>query len=225
MPNALYQLAIYLILIILFYKFWFLRNPKRKIPPGDNVVSPADGKIVKIIEYDQENLPEEGGFKIKEDKLGKVLVKTRDISAQGWLIVISMNIHNMHRQKAPLDGEIISIKYSTGKFLNAIRRAHNMRAALENENNEILMKTSIGKIKVVQVAGVVAARIVCFVKPGQSVKKGENLGLIKFGSQVILVIPKNNLELKVKEKNKVKAGSSIIAEIISKEESMFDFGW
>lgn len=201
--------------LFLLYRFWFLRNPKRKIPLGDNIVSPADGRIVKIIKYDHEN-----EFEIQENKLGKVLVKTKDVAPRGWLIVIMMNIHNMHRQKAPLGGEVMAIKYFKGKFFNAVRKAHNMRAALENESNEILLKTKIGNIKVVQVAGVLAKKIVCAVSEGQVLEKGENLGLIKLGSQVILVLPvsttggqEDNIELKVSEKMKVKAGLTIIAEI------------
>lgn len=224
--------AIVFFILLLFYKFWFLRNPKRKIPSGDNIVSPADGKIVKIIKYDYEKEPlaNAEGFEIQENKLGKVLVKTKDVSPRGWLIVIMMNIHNMHRQKAPLDGEILSIKYSKGKFFNAVRKAHSMRASLENENNEILIKTAIGNIKVIQVAGVMAKKIVCAVKEGQTVAKGDALGLIRLGSQVILVLPAstiggtgNDIELKIKEKDKVKAGSGIIAEIKTAEKGIFDW--
>lgn len=224
MSYLLYPLILAFSLFLL-YQFWFLRNPKRKIPSGNNIVSPADGRIIKIIKYDHEN-----ELEIRENKLGKVLVKTKDVSPRGWLIVIMMNIHNMHRQKAPLDGEILSIKYSKGKFFNAVRKAHNMRASLENENNEILMKTAIGNIKVIQVAGVMAKKIVCFVKEGQKVLKGENLGLIKLGSQVILVLPastvggaEGDIELKIKEKDKVKAGSGIIAEIKMPEKSIFEW--
>lgn len=218
--------------LFFLYRFWFLRNPKRKIPLGNYIVSPADGRIIKIIKYDYQAHPKEHlkGFEIQENKIGKVLVKTKDVSARGWLIVIMMNIHNMHRQKAPLDGEIISIKYSKGKFFNAVRKAHSLRASLENENNEILMKTAIGNIKVIQVAGVMAKKIVCAVKEGQIVAKGDALGLIKLGSQVILVLPastvggpEGNIELKVKEKDKVKAGSGIIAEI--KTEKLGIFEW
>lgn len=203
------------LIIIIFYKFYFLRNPKRRITEGDNIVSPADGRIVKIIKYDHEK-----EFELREKKQGKVLVKTADIFPRGWLIVIMMNIHNMHRQKAPLRGEVLSVKYTKGKFFNAVRKAHNMRAALENESNEIILKTKIGNIKVVQVAGFLAKKIVCAVEIGQSLEKGENLGLIKLGSQVILVLPastpggsEDNIELKVAEKMKVKAGLTIIAEI------------
>ena len=221
-----------LILALFLYKVFFLRNPKRKIPLGDNIVSPADGKIVKIIKYDYEKEPlaNADGFEIRENKLGKVLVKTKDVSPRGWLIVIMMNIHNMHRQKAPLDGEIISIKYFKGRFFNAIRKAHNMRASLENENNEILMRTAIGNIKVIQVAGIVAKKIVCAVKKGQIVAKGDALGLIRLGSQVILVLPastiggtENDIELKIKERDKVKAGSSVIAEIKTIGKGIFDW--
>jgi phosphatidylserine decarboxylase len=214
-----------LVLSLFLYKVFFLRNPKRRIPEGDNVVSPADGRIVKIVKYDYRSEPAKNaeGFEIQENKIGKVLVKTKDVSQRGWLIVIMMNIHNMHRQKAPLDGEIVSIKYSAGKFLNAIRKAHSLRAFLENENNEILIKTIIGNIKVIQVAGVMAKKIVCTVKEGQKVTKGDALGLIKLGSQVILVLPEDNIVLKVKEKDKVKAGSSIIAEIKTSEPGIFDW--
>lgn len=194
--------------LLILYRFYFLRNPKRKITIGDNIVSPADGRIVKIIKYDHEK-----EFELREKKLGKVLVKTADVAPQGWLIVIMMNIHNMHRQKAPMDSEVLSVKYTKGKFFNAIRKAHNMRAALENESNEILLDTAIGNIKVVQVAGLLAKKIVCAVEVGQSLKKGENLGLIKLGSQVIIVLPEDNVELKIKEKMKVKAGLTVIAEI------------
>lgn len=211
--------------MFLAYRFWFLRNPKRRIPFGNNIVSPADGKIVKIIKYDYRAYPNmnANGFEIQENKIGKVLVKTKDVSMRGWLIVIMMNIHNMHRQKAPLDGEITSIKYSKGKFFNAIHKAHSLRASLENENNEILMKTAIGNIKVIQVAGVMAKKIVCAVKEGENVLKGDALGLIKLGSQVILVLPEDNIELKVKEKDKVKAGSGIIAEIKAVEKGIFEW--
>lgn len=213
------------IALFLIYQFWFLRNPKRKIPEGDNIVSPADGKIVRIIKFDYKNHPSEHteGFEIQENKIGKVLVKTQDVSAKGWLIVIAMNIHDMHRQKAPHDGQIISIKYSKGKFINAIKKAHTLRATLENENNEILFNTPIGKMKVIQVAGVMAKKIVCTVKEGQFVKKGDPLGLIKLGSQVILVLPEENIRLKVKEKDKVKAGSGIIADVIASEKSFFEW--
>lgn len=208
MPLFLFYIIGLLVSAILFYKFFFLRNPKRKIAEGNNIVSPADGRIIKIIKYDHEK-----EFELREKKLGKVLVKTADVAPRGWLIVIMMNIHNMHHQKAPLDGEVVGLKYTKGKFFNAIRKAHNMRASLENESNEILLRTEIGNIKVVQIAGVLARKIVCKVKEGQIVKKGENLGLIKLGSQVILVLPENNIELKIAEKKKIKAGMSIIAEI------------
>ena len=206
--SPLLFLFILLVFLILFYKFFFLRNPKRRITEGDNVVSPADGRIIKIIKYDHEK-----EFELREKKLGKVLVKTADVAPRGYLIVIMMNIHNMHHQKAPLGAEVIGIKYTKGKFFNAVRKARSMKASLENESNEILLKTAIGNIKVIQVAGIMARKIVCRVKIGQTLQKGENLGLIKLGSQVILILPEDNVELKVAEKNKVKAGISVIAEI------------
>jgi phosphatidylserine decarboxylase len=192
-------LTIFIILIILsllFYKFVFLRDPERKIPPGNNIVAPADGKIINIVKIKKGNLKIKKGF-------GKVL---SNISSESYLISIFMSLFNVHVNRAPLKGEIISIKHNKGKFFMAF----DTKKSLLNENNEITMKTKIGKIKIIQIAGFLARRIQCFVKKNQKVNKGKRIGRIVIGSQVTIILPKK-VKLSVKVGNKVKAGETIIA--------------
>lgn len=192
------------ILLLIFYRFWFLRNPKREISKGNNIVSPADGKVASIVKIGKET-----SIEIKKS-VGRIKTLTNDTIKQGYLILIVMNIFDMHYQKAPIDGEIVKTSYKKGRFLNAVSNPSDLKATLENEKNEIIIKTTIGKIKIIQIAGVLARRIVCFVKPNQKIIKGQNIGLIKLGSQVALIIPK--LSLRVRAGQKVKSGQTIIAE-------------
>jgi len=113
-------------------------------------------------------------------------------------IVITLNLWNKHYQISPADGIVKDIKYKKGKFLNAV---FNPRASFENERNEI----TINDVKVIQIAGILARRIKCYVKKNQKIKKGQLLGKIAFGSQVILEIPKR---IKIK-KGRIKIGDII----------------
>jgi len=192
-----------LLFLLLFYKFWFLRNPSINVSDDNHIVSPADGKVLKIIEYKH-------GKDVdifKKDR--KFSATTRDVSGNGYIIIIVMNIFNIHWQKAPLSGKVISVKYKKGKFLNAVFGAKNMNATTKNERNEILIETPRGKIKIIQIAGIIARRICCFVKEGQEIQKGQDLGLIKLGSQVVIILP--NIKLKVKEGDNIRVGKTIIA--------------
>lgn len=204
---AILFLSLLALFLFLLYKCVFLRNPKRKIPAGNNIVSPADGKIVRILDVNDKPL------KLKKGLMGKINALVRDVSKSAYVIVIVMNLHNVHYQRSPAEGEVEKIKYSKGKFQNAVANASSLRA-LENEKNEILIKNEkIGKIKVIQIAGILARRIVCFAKEKQKLNKGRLIGLIKLGSQVVLILPKNKINLKAKENQKVRAGETIIAEI------------
>jgi len=189
--------------VVMFYRFYFLRKPVRKSIPGNVVVSPADGKIVRIIEI-------KAGKPVQVSKglLGRFGLLTSDTIKDGYVIVIMMTPLNVHYQRAPLDGSVEKVKYSEGRFFNAMKSAASL-TALENERNEILLSTKIGKVKVVQVAGFLARRIRCFLKPKQKVHKGGEIGLICLGSQVLLVMPK--LRLSVKEGQRVVDGETIIA--------------
>ena len=157
-----------LFLLISFFIFYFFRDPERRIPSEDVIVSPADGKIVYI---DETDLPEE--CKIK----GKYLK-----------ISIFLDLYNVHINRIPLSGVIKDIIYIPGKFF----RANVDKASKENERNIIVIENDKKEIIVVsQIAGLIARRIVCDLKINQRVLKGDKFGIIKFGSRVDIYLPKN----------------------------------
>lgn len=196
----LYSVIVLVISFILFYKFIFLRDAERTIPKGNNIVSPADGKIIEIIDIKKKTKIR---FKGESINIKKTI---SDTLKDGYLISIFMSIFNVHINRSPVKGKITKTKYTKGKFLPA-----NTLKVLENEKNEIIIENKkLGKIKVIQIAGLIARRIICSINKNQNIDKGQRIGLIKLGSNVILIIPK--LKLKVKKGQKVKAGSSIIAE-------------
>ncbi len=191
----------FLVLFFLFYRFIFLRDPKRKIPSGDNIVAPADGKIINIVNIDKSKL------KIKKGFIGKVNVLCSDVIQEGYLISIFMSVFNVHVNRAPISGEVIDVGHKKGRFFMAF----DAEKSFLNESNEIIMKTKIGRIKVIQIAGFVARRIQCFVKEKQKVNKGDKIGRIMLGSQVSLILP-IGVKLLVKKGDKVKGGETVIAE-------------
>lgn len=197
---------IILVVLLLFYRLWFLRNPKRTIPKGENIVSPADGTIARVIPFGQKTAK----LTITKGILGKIHALTGDVAKAGYLIVIVMTPVDMHYQKAPCDCRVMGTRHIRGKFYNAVLNAKDLRAAFENEHNMVLLDTKHGRIKIIQIAGFLARRIHCFVRPGQKLKKGEDLGIIKLGSQVCFIMPK--LKLKIREGQRVLAASTIIAE-------------
>lgn len=185
----------------------FLRNPKRNIPLGNNLISPAHGKIVRILDTSK-------NIRIRKGLLGHVTLLTKDISNECLVICIMMNIHNIHIQRSPISGEIINQKYSKGKFMNVVSGAEKLEW-LENERNEIVIfnKKHNMKVRVVQVAGAFAKRIKSYVKTKQEIKKGEDIGHITFGSQVTVIVPKNKIKLTIKEKDIVTDGETILGEL------------
>ncbi|MGM0607244.1 MAG: phosphatidylserine decarboxylase family protein [Candidatus Muiribacteriota bacterium] len=169
-----------------FFSLYFFRNPERKIFIDKNrIYSPADGKIVGITD-------------IKDEFVGNEAKK----------ISIFMNIFNVHINRVPLNAEVINITYSTGKFMNAGKD----EASFKNERNRIELEGDI-KVTVTQVAGLIARRIKCFLKKNESVLQGDYLGLIQFGSRLDVIIP-TNVKVTVREGDKVKAGLSILGEIL-----------
>ncbi|MBN2112312.1 phosphatidylserine decarboxylase [Candidatus Woesearchaeota archaeon] len=186
-----------------FYMF-FNRDPAREISPSKNVVSPADGRVIEIIDLD----------KLRKDKLeirkglaGHIKTETEDITKNGYLISIFMTPLDVHVQRAPVEGKVVSTHHKKGKFL----AANSLRALIENEKNEIVIQNrEIGKIKVIQAAGLVARRIECFIKKNEKLLKGQKIGKINLGSQVVLIIPRIVLNAKVGEK--VAAGETVIAQ-------------
>lgn len=169
---------------------WFFRDPKRRIPaePGV-VVSPADGKVVDIEELDHDEFV--GGPAVK--------------------IGIFLSIFNVHINRAPVAGRVIGLKYKAGKYLNALRP----ESARENEQLALLLEQPFPPYRgmvVRQITGAIARRIVCWMKPGDTLEAGEQFGMIKLGSRTELVMPREEgLEIRTKIGDKVQAGSSELA--------------
>jgi len=196
-------LALFLLLLALFL-INFYRDPKRRIPNGNNVVSPADGKVIGILKIKQDKT------RIKKGYIGKIETLTKDIAKECYVVSIFMSLIDVHVNRAPITGKIISIKPEKGRFY----AAYDLKKSLMNEKNEIVMQNKeLGKIKVIQIAGFAARRIICRVKQNEKVNKGQRIGMIVLGSQVTLILPVKKTILRVREGMKVKGGSSIIADI------------
>ena len=172
-------------LLLLAMMLWFFRDPERIAPDDDSaIISAADGKIVEISDATI------GGKKYKK-------------------ISVFMNLFSVHVNRAPYAGIISRVNHIEGSFLPADKQ----EASAENERNEIHIDTAKGKIIAVQVAGLVARRIVSYVEEGNGVSKGDRIGMIKFSSRVDHYLPANT-EIEVKLDDKVRAGESIIARFV-----------
>ena len=173
--------------VITAFMFYFFRDPERKIPEGEGLfVSPADGKIILIKDvFEKEHLKAD----VKE-------------------ISIFMSPFNVHVNRAPCDGKIKNIQHNKGKFMAAYKD----QASFKNENIEMTLETKYGDILVRQVAGYVARRAVCRANTGDSLRRGERYGIIKFSSRLDVYLPKETA-IKVKLGDKVKAGETVIGVI------------
>jgi phosphatidylserine decarboxylase len=160
-PLALLVIPVFIWLIA------FFRDPERAIPSEPSVmVSPADGVVSDITEI--ENDPLLGG--------------------PGLRIGIFLSVFNVHVNRAPCAGKVLSVTYKKGKFINAM---HHNQASNENESNTIVFGDGDKPIVVVkQIVGLIARRIVCTAEVGQTFERGERIGMIKFGSRTELTIPK-----------------------------------
>ena len=180
-----------------FFSVWcvyFFRNPKRVTPIGENlVVSPADGRVLSTGVADiPDDLPLPDG-------------EWRRIS-------IFMNVFDVHVNRAPVTGEVIATPYHNGAFLNASFD----KASEDNERQALLIETSAGvKIGCVQIAGLVARRILCDVIKEQELKTGERFGMIRFGSRVDIYVPKGTT-IFVIEGQRVVAGETVLASLDGK---------
>jgi phosphatidylserine decarboxylase len=175
--------------------YYFFRDPKRTTPTRDGLlVSPADG-IISLI---QKAVPPE--------ELG--------MSPQALTRVsVFMNVFNCHVNRAPIAGEVVSIAYRSGKYFNASLD----KASSDNERNSLALKIADGRqIAVVQIAGLVARRIVCFVKTSQVMRTGERFGLIRFGSRVDVYLPEGVYPL-VSVGQSMVAGETVIADLTADE--------
>ena len=173
--------------ILSIYIFYFFRDPIRSIPNDDVVVSPADGLVTFIGES---NSPLENNL----DKNNYTKIS------------IFLSIFDVHVNRMPIDASILSINYIPGKFLNATLD----KSSKENERNIIYAKKNEDYFYVVQIAGLIARRIVCNLKNNQVVIKGERIGIIKFGSRVDLYLPKN-YNILISNGQRVIGGETIIS--------------
>ena len=200
--------AIIALIIIILFLLNFYRDPERKIPQGNNIVSPADGKIIRILKV--KNNKADNKIKISKGLLGKIESLTSDIAKECYVISIFMSPFDVHINRAPADGKIISVRHEKGRYFAAF----DIEKSLMNEKNEIVVENRIiGKIKVIQIAGFLARRVVCAVKKDEKVNKGQRIGKIVLGSQVSLILPAKNVIITAKKGQKVSAGKTIIAEI------------
>jgi len=166
---------------------FFFRDPERDIPTNLGlVVSPADGTVIGIDEIDE-----------------PAFMQTRTKR-----VIIFLSPFNVHVNRVPNDGEVKYFRYQSGRFLVASEPA----ASTENEQSIIGLETPDGKILFKQIAGILARRIVCEIRQGHRVRRGERFGIIKFGSRMEVFMPLNT-EIKVRLREKVRAGESIIGEI------------
>lgn len=191
------------VVLWLFWKFVFMRNPARRSPAGNNIVAPADGKVIDVIPFDGQAVEL---FKGNHRALGLIKTMTSDVAPQGTIVSIFMSPLNVHFNRAPMAGTVLSVKHQVGRFLPA----NTMHAGLENEKTEILLRHGSVTLKMIQVAGFLARRIETTVKDGQSVTKGQVVGVIKLGSQVTLVLP-STVTVTIKKGERVTAGETIVA--------------
>ena len=175
--------------------YYFFRDPKRTIPVRDGLlVSPADG-VISLIEKTMP--PPE--LDIEKEELTRISV--------------FMNVFNCHVNRSPIAGKVMEINYRPGKFFNASLD----KASVDNERNSLVLQIPDGRqIVVVQIAGLVARRIVSFVKPKQALRIGQRFGLIRFGSRVDIYLPTGVQPLVCIGQTMV-SGETVIADLNSKE--------
>jgi phosphatidylserine decarboxylase len=171
--------------VIALFVLQFFRDPAREIPTDPRaVLSPADGRIV-VVEKAMDPYRQQEALKIS----------------------VFMNVFNVHSNRTPVDGTVERVEYHGGSFLNASLA----KASLENERNAVLLKTPEGvEITFVQIAGLVARRILCYVKAGDVLSRGQRYGFIRFGSRVDVYLPLD-AKPKVAIGDKVSATCTVLA--------------
>lgn len=210
------------VLLCVFYVYWryvwFHRDPSREIPTGKNIVSPADGRVVYIKKAAHGQMP-------VSEKKGRTIALKEDLKmitrGEKYLIGIFLNPFDVHVQRAPIAGKVKMVKHHKHKnlpmtmmwlrtFLSLEPFYRYSEHMWENERNIILIEGSF-PVYVVQIADLIVNRVVSFVRKGSSVKKGDRIGMIKFGSQVDVAFHSKGVKVMVKEGDRVVAGETILA--------------
>ncbi|MGQ9647571.1 MAG: phosphatidylserine decarboxylase family protein [Thermodesulfobacteriota bacterium] len=180
-----WNLLTFLGFFITLFTAFFFRNPKRQIPSLDNVIlSPADGRVIHVGECEE----------------------NRFLKRKALKVSIFMSIFDVHLNRAPASGKVLQRSYYPGRFL----LANADKSSLLNEQNALVLEIE-GRLRIVlvQIAGFVARRIVCYAKADDTLRRGEIFGLIRFGSRVDLYLPQGLTPI-VKVGQHVKGGESII---------------
>jgi phosphatidylserine decarboxylase len=179
--TGTWEWAIAPVLLALFF-LWFFRDPERVIPSGEGlIVSPGDGLVTETVEI---NTPEG---------------KRKRIS-------IFLNVFDVHVNRTPIGGVVRRVHYQKGLYLNAMNPA----SAEQNEQNAVTVRGEGIEVTFKQIAGLIARRIVCNVGEGDTLERGQRMGLIKFGSRVDVILPAE-AEFRVKVRERVKGGASVLA--------------
>jgi phosphatidylserine decarboxylase len=173
--------------LVFLFVLQFFRDPARRAPIGEGLVlAPADGRIVAV-------------------------ERTRDpwLEREALKISVFMNVFNVHSNRAPVDGEVLARWYNPGKFVNADLD----KASTENERNAVHFRTCDGQdVTCVQVAGLIARRILCYVEPGAQLQRGQRYGFIRFGSRVDVYLPVT-AKPRVGLGDRVHASQDVLAEL------------
>jgi phosphatidylserine decarboxylase len=174
--------------LLTLFVSWFFRNPARVIPQGAALVlAPGDGKVIAI-----------------EEEFEPRYLKDRSIR-----LTIFLNVFDVHINRIPCEGVVEDVQYQPGLFLVASKP----EATVQNEQNAVMIKTVHGaKVLCVQVAGLIARRIVCWVSPKEKAVRGERFGLIRFGSRMDTFLPIGTV-IKVAVGDHVKGGETILGEL------------
>ena len=178
-----------LFLALKLFTVYFFRNPDRTVPQGDDlVISPADGKVVFV----------------------GLVPENRFLNDEVLKISIFMSVFNVHVNRVPCSGKVIDQFYNKGQFFNAALD----KSSLENEQGGMVLETSGGKkLLVVQIAGLIARRIVTYPSVGDLLERGQRYGLIRFGSRLDVYIPKNSIS-EVKLGDRCVAGETVLGQLV-----------
>lgn len=190
---------------ITMIRFW--RTPTRKCDaPAEHIISPADGNVIYVEKIEAGQVP----ISVKGHTLAKLeeLTKTKILDGPCWLIGINMTPFDVHKNCAPVPGKVILNRHFNGKFLSL----KDPNALKENERQTIVFDNNGMKVGIVQTASKLVKRIDTYVKEGDQLKRGDWVGMIRFGSQVDVIIPQS-YNVKVKLKDQIYAGESVIAEL------------